>query len=82
MGLLLVCPGHRGVLLHRRSLIAVYLAFGALASFRRRYQGSVFAIGREHAMEGCQIGSRPVYLGCQAIFRFMVTSMTANLEIL
>ncbi len=56
--------GHRGMLLHRRSLIAVYLAFGALASFRRRHQGSVFAIRTvrrpgEHTMEACQIGSRP-----------------------
>ena len=30
--------GHRGMLLHRRSLISVYLAFGALASFRRCHQ--------------------------------------------
>jgi hypothetical protein len=29
--------GHRGMLLHRRSLIAVYLVFGALASFRQRH---------------------------------------------
>ena len=57
---------HGGMLLHRRSLIAVYLAFGALASFRRRHQGSVFAIGCEHAMEACQIGSRPGYQSCQA----------------
>ena len=62
---------HGGMLLHRRSLIAVYLAFGALASFRRRHQGSVFAIGLmrhsdEHAMEACQIGSRPGYQGYQA----------------
>ncbi len=66
-----LCPAHGGMLLHRRSLIAVYLAFGALASFRRRHQGSVFAIGLmrhsdEHAMEACQIGSRPGYQGCQA----------------
>jgi len=54
-------PGHRSMLLRRRSLIAVYLAFGALVSFRRRHQGSVFAIGREHAMGACQIGSREGY---------------------
>ena len=29
--------GHGGMLHHRRSLIAVYLAFGAIASFRRRH---------------------------------------------
>ena len=58
--------GHRGMLLDRRALIAVYLAFGALASFRRRHQGSVFAIGREHTMEACQIGSRSGDQGCQA----------------
>ena len=51
-----LCPGHRGMLLHRRSLIAVYLAMGVLASFRRSHQGSVFAIGLmrhsdEHTME-------------------------------
>jgi hypothetical protein len=61
-----LCPGHRGMLLHRRSLIAVYLAFGALASFRRCYQRTVFAVGREHAMEACQIGSRSGYQSCQA----------------
>ena len=54
------------MLLHRRSLIAVYLAFGALASFRRRHQGSVFAVRCEHAMEASQIGSRPGYQDCQA----------------
>ena len=63
-----LCPGHRGMLLHRRSLIAVYLPFGALASFRPRHQDSVFAIGRkaaprEYAMEACQIGS---WSGCQS----------------
>ncbi len=41
--------GHRGMLLHRRPLIAVYLAFGALASFRRRHQRPVLAVWREHA---------------------------------
>jgi len=51
--------GHRGMLLHRRSLIAVYLPFGALASFRRRHQGSVLAVWGKHAMEAGQIGSRP-----------------------
>ncbi len=75
-----LCPGHRGMLLYRRSLIAVYLAFGALASFRRRHQGSVFAIGREHAMEACQIGSRSGYQGCQAcdkVFFLYLTKHTA-----
>ena len=42
-----LCPGHRGMLLHRRSLISVYLPFGALASFRRRHLGSVLAVWRE-----------------------------------
>ena len=59
------------MLLHRRSLIAAYLAFGALASFRRHHQGSTFAIelmrhSDEHAIEACQIGSRSGYQGCQA----------------
>ncbi len=63
-----LCPAYGGMLLHRRSLIGVYLAFGALASFRRRRQGSVFAIGLmrhsdEHAMEACQIDSRPGHQG-------------------
>ena len=58
--------GHRGMLLHRRSLIAVYLAFGALTSFRRRHQGSVLAVWREHAMEACQIGSRPGHQGSKS----------------
>jgi len=39
--------------------MAVYLAFGALASFRRRHQCSVLTAWRENAMEACQIGSRP-----------------------
>jgi len=43
--------GHRGMLLHRRSLIAVYLAFGALASFRRRHLGSVLTIRCEYTVE-------------------------------
>ena len=59
------------MLIHRRSLSTVYLAIGALASFRRRHQGSVFAIelmrhSDEHAMEACQIGSRSGYQGYQA----------------
>ncbi len=61
-----LCPGHRGMLLHRRSLFAVYLAFGALTSFRRRHQGSVLAVWREHAMEACQIGSRPGHQGSKS----------------
>ena len=63
--------GQRGMLLHRRSLIAVYLAFGALTSFRRRHQGSVLAVwlmrhSDEHAMEACQIGSRPGHQGSKS----------------
>ena len=45
------------MLLHRRSLIAVYLAFGALASFRRRHQSSVVAIWCDHAVEPGQVNS-------------------------
>ena len=63
--------GHRGMLLHRRSLIAVYLVLVTLAAFCRCYQSTMFAIGLmrhsdEHAMEACQIGSRSGYQGCQA----------------
>ena len=35
---------HRGMLLHRRWHIAVYLALGALASFCWCYQGTMLAI--------------------------------------
>ena len=41
--------GHRGMLLHRRSLISVYLAFGALASFRRRHLARCLLFGRSGA---------------------------------
>ncbi len=63
--------GHGGMALHGRSLIAVYPAMGVLASFRRRHQRPVLAVwlmrhSDEHAMEACQIGSRPGYQGCQA----------------
>jgi hypothetical protein len=81
---MLLGAGHRGILLHRRSFIAVYLAFGALASFRGRHQyqghiGSVFAIGLmrhsdEPAMEACQIGFRPESQGCQACRSFFVST--------
>ena len=52
--------GHRGILLHMRSLISVYLAFGALASFGWRYQDTVLAIrlmrhSDEHAVESGQV---------------------------
>ncbi len=62
---------HGGMLLHRRSLVAGYLAFGALASLRWRYQGPVFAVRLmrhpdKHAMKACQIGSRSGYQSCQA----------------
>jgi hypothetical protein len=59
-------PGHGGMLLYRRSLNAVYLAIDALASFRRRHQGTMLAVWCEHAMEARQIGSRSGYQGCQA----------------
>ena len=59
-------PTHRGMLLHRRSHIAVYLAPGALASFCWCYQGAMLAIRREHAVESSQVspglrrqGSKP-----------------------
>ena len=63
--------GHRGILLHRRSLIAVYLAFGALAAFSRCYQCTVLAVwlmrhSDENAMEPGQVSSRPGYQGCKA----------------
>ena len=54
------------MLLHRRSLIAVYLAFGALAAFTRCYQCTVLAVWREYAMEAGQVSSRPGYQGCKA----------------
>ncbi len=59
-------PGHGGMALHGRSLIAVYPAMGVLASFRRRHQRPVLAVWRKHAMESCQVSSRPGYQSCQA----------------
>jgi hypothetical protein len=65
--------GHRGVTVCGCAVICftVFLALVTLAAFRRRHQGSVFAIGTvrrpgEHAMEARQIGSRSGYQGCQA----------------
>jgi len=42
-----LCPGHRGMMLYRRSFISVYLAFGALASFRGCHQDPMLAVWRE-----------------------------------